>query len=175
MIDAQVGNIRLAVRPGHERGRRGDTRVFGTPVTREFWHFYVDANRKHPIWRSQPEGRLFRDHALILRLSDNLFNEAVSLPEFNDVMAIGRLLGFLDGLRIVSTGENSHAGNLSAGSDRINTILGRPLATSRVGGHVQPVFNSAEFALIGDFIGARRRQQRKGAHQPRRRSAVAAI
>jgi len=77
------------------------------------------------------------------------------------------LLGFLDGLRIVSTGENSHAGNLSAGSDRINTILGRPLATSRVGGHVQPVFNSAEFALIGDFIGARRRQQRKDASPPR--------
>jgi hypothetical protein len=51
----------------------------------------------------------FRDHALILRLGDKLFNEAVSLPEFNDVMAFGRLLSFPDGLLVVGTGENSHA------------------------------------------------------------------
>src|SRR5260370_35665581 len=29
-----------------------------------FWHFYMDANRKHPICGGQAEGRLFRDHAL---------------------------------------------------------------------------------------------------------------
>jgi hypothetical protein len=96
--------------------------------------------------------------SLILRLSDKLLNEAVSLPEFNDVMAFDRLLRFLDGLRIFGTGENSHAGNLSAGSDRINTILPRSLAAGLLGGDVQLVLNSAEFASICDFIGARRQR-----------------
>jgi hypothetical protein len=39
---AQFGNIRLA--------------RSGVP---EFWHFYLDADQKHPIWVVKPEGKLF--------------------------------------------------------------------------------------------------------------------
>jgi hypothetical protein len=44
---------------GTFHGRKSEISDFQNSGVPEFWHFYMDANRKHPICVVKPEGRLF--------------------------------------------------------------------------------------------------------------------